>query len=99
VVSSPARLNLERCIPGGPSFDFCDDLQPGGEFRQVGSAHRVAVACGSRKRREIAVGNYRLSQNLAGAVEQLQQFFASRTQRCSVLLDQVARLFKSQDRG
>jgi hypothetical protein len=44
-------------------FDFSNYLQLDGKFRKIGGAHGVAVARGSGKGRDVAVGGDGLGEN------------------------------------
>ena len=90
-------LDFEPRMRCGSGFDFRNHGKGDGNLCQVGGAYRIAISRGSRKRREIAIGQHRLGQNLARAVEQFHQFLASRPQGRGVFLNHMTRLLEAQD--
>ena len=54
-------------------FDLSHNLQPDRKLRQICGAHRVTIACGSRKRRNIAVRTDGLGENSSHRVKQVNR--------------------------
>jgi hypothetical protein len=66
-------------------------------LRKIRSADRIPVAHGPWERREVAVGENGLGQNLPGAsaFQQIHQFLAAWMQSGSVMFHQVTRFFEA----
>ena len=63
---------------------------------QVGGAHGVAIARGSREGRDIAVGGDGLGENSARGLQQAYAFGGWRNDFRGLLFDNTARIFKTQ---
>jgi hypothetical protein len=80
-------------------FNFPDDLHLRRKLSQIGRAHRIAIARGARKRRDVAIGYDSLGEDAAGGPEQTNRFFPARLHFGRSLFDNAAGVFESQNKG
>ena len=78
-------------------LDFSDYFERRGQAGKISGPYRVPVTHSPGKRREISVGQHRLSQNLSCAFQQLHQLLAMGTQMRGVFFHQVTRVFEAQN--
>jgi hypothetical protein len=75
-------------------FDLSYHGQLGWKSLQIGGMHGIAIARGSRKGRNVAIGDDGLSKDSAGGVEQGYVFVCAWGQPRTVVLDNAACVFK-----
>ena len=80
-------------------FDFSDYFELGWKLSQIGCADRIAVAGGSRKGRDVAVGGDGFGEDSARGVEQAYGFVAARRDARCVVFDSAAGVFKGRYEG
>ena len=82
-------------MPGQrPRLDFSNHFQPGRKLSQIGCQHGIAVAGGSRKGRDVAVGGNSFGENTPSRVQQVYGFPFARREMRSMVFDNAASILK-----
>jgi hypothetical protein len=78
----------------GSGLDLPDATQTRRRCSDVGSPHRITIACGAGKRREITVGAQVFGKHKTESLKQGEHLGLSRRERGSVLLNGLSRFGK-----